>query len=180
MKRPAGSAALARVLDGAAQLSRELGSVRAGTEHLLLALAQEQLSPAGRILDDQGAQCRLLRCMLLTEHAQRPPKAGRQWFSASARRAIVCAYREARRLSTCMSCPSSASRPTTGSVCGAHSTMLSQYSSNSFNSDCPPAAGAGFGMRRRSYVAENRQLRSTPRPVSRSVILRLMVLMAET
>ena len=61
MKRPAGSAALARVLDGAAQLSRELGSVRAGTEHLLLALAQEQLSPAGRILDDQGAQCRLLR-----------------------------------------------------------------------------------------------------------------------
>ena len=98
MKRPACSAALTRVLDGAAQLSRELGSVRAGTEHLLLALAQEQLSPAGRILDDQGAQCRLLRCMLLTEHAQRPPKAGRQWFSASARRAIVCAYREARRL----------------------------------------------------------------------------------
>ena len=93
MKRPACSAALTRVLDGAAQLSRELGGTRAGTEHLLLALAQEQLSPAGRILDDQGAQCRLLRCMLLTKRAEKPDKAGRQRFSASARQAIACARR---------------------------------------------------------------------------------------
>ena len=104
MKRPACSAALTRVLDGAERLAGELGRACAGTEHLLLALAQEQLSPAGRILDDQGAQCRLLRCMLLTKQ-ERPEPSGRQGFSTAAAKALDGARHEAGRLGAALCQP---------------------------------------------------------------------------
>ena len=78
MKKPAYSAALDRVLFRASRLARELGGAQTGTEHLLLALSQERISQTGRILCYQGAEGRLLRCMLLTR--QEPEPAGRQGF----------------------------------------------------------------------------------------------------
>ena len=72
MKKPAYSAALDRVLFRASRLARELGGAQTGTEHLLLALSQERISQTGRILCYQGAEGRLLRCMLLTR--QEPAK----------------------------------------------------------------------------------------------------------
>ena len=65
MKKPAYSAAL----DRASRLARELGGAQTGTEHLLLALSQERISQTGRILCYQGAEGRLLRCMLLTRQS---------------------------------------------------------------------------------------------------------------
>ena len=70
MKKPAYSAALDRVLFRASRLARELGGAQTGTEHLLLALSQERISQTGRILCYQGAEGRLLRCMLLTKREQ--------------------------------------------------------------------------------------------------------------
>ena len=49
MKKPAYSAALDRVLFRASRLARELGGAQTGTEHLLLALAQEKISSAGKM-----------------------------------------------------------------------------------------------------------------------------------
>ena len=80
MKKPAYSAALDRVLFRASRLARELGGAQTGTEHLLLALSQERISQTGRILCYQGAEGRLLRCMLLTKREQ-PEPSGRQGFS---------------------------------------------------------------------------------------------------
>ena len=97
MKKPAYSAALDRVLFRAARLARELGGAQTGTEHLLLALSQERLSQTGRILCYQGAEGRLLRCMLLTKQ-ERPEPSGRQGFSAAAAKALDGARREAVRL----------------------------------------------------------------------------------
>ena len=54
----------------ASRLARELGGAQTGTEHLLLALSQERISQTGRILCYQGAEGRLLRCMLLTKREQ--------------------------------------------------------------------------------------------------------------
>ncbi|MFR5761430.1 MAG: Clp protease N-terminal domain-containing protein [Oscillospiraceae bacterium] len=67
MRKPGYSAALSCVLVRAESAARELGSGVTGTEHLLLALAQEKISSAGKILICQGAEGRLLRCMLLTQ-----------------------------------------------------------------------------------------------------------------
>ena len=96
MKKPAYSAALDRVLFRASRLARELGGAQTGTEHLLLALSQERISQTGRILCYQGAEGRLLRCMLLTR--QEPEPAGRQGLSAAAARALDGAQHEADRL----------------------------------------------------------------------------------
>ena len=96
MKKPAYSAALDRVLFRASRLARELGGAQTGTEHLLLALSQERISQTGRILCYQGAEGRLLRCMLLTR--QEPEPAGRQGLSAAAARALDGAQHEANRL----------------------------------------------------------------------------------
>ena len=96
MKKPAYSAALDRVLFRASRLARELGGAQTGTEHLLLALSQERISQTGRILCYQGAEGRLLRCMLLTR--QEPEPAGRQGLSAAAARALDGARHEADRL----------------------------------------------------------------------------------
>ncbi len=97
MRRPADSAALSGVLGRARGLARELGRSSAGTEHLLLALAQEKSSMSGRILCAQGAPGRLLRCMLL--RPQEPGEhGGRRGLSAAALRAVYAARREARRL----------------------------------------------------------------------------------
>ena len=96
MKKPAYSAALNRVLFRASRLARELGGAQTGTEHLLLALSQERISQTGRILCYQGAEGRLLRCMLLTR--QEPEPAGRQGLSAAAARALDGAQHEADRL----------------------------------------------------------------------------------
>lgn len=97
MKRPADSVALTGILGRARGLARELGRPSVGTEHLLLALAQESSSPTSRILRAQGAGGRLLRCMLL-----RPQEAaehgGRRGLSAAAVRALRMARREARHL----------------------------------------------------------------------------------
>lgn len=96
MRKPGYSAVLTRVLSRAEQLAQELGSARTGTEHLLLALAQEPVSPVSRILVCQGAGGRLLRCMLLT-----PPDSAagaKRGLSASATRALESARREAGRL----------------------------------------------------------------------------------
>ncbi|MFR7742384.1 MAG: Clp protease N-terminal domain-containing protein [Acutalibacteraceae bacterium] len=65
-------------------LARELGGAQTGTEHLLLALSQERISQTGRILCYQGAEGRLLRCMLLTR--QEPEPAGRRGPFRSCRR----------------------------------------------------------------------------------------------
>ena len=97
MKKPAYSAMLDRVLCRAARLACELGSPQTGTEHLLLALSQERLSPAGRILCYQGAEGRLLRCMLLTKQ-ERPEPSGTQGLSAAASKALRGAQHEAMRL----------------------------------------------------------------------------------
>ena len=80
MRKPGYSAALSCVLVRAESAARELGSGVTGTEHLLLALAQEKISSAGKILICQGAEGRLLRCMLLTQPrpAQRPTPSGAQ------------------------------------------------------------------------------------------------------
>ena len=96
MKKPAYSAALDRVLFRASRLARELGGAQTGTEHLLLALSQERISQTGRILCYQGAEGRLLRCMLLTR--QEPEPAGRQGLSVAAARALDGAQHEADRL----------------------------------------------------------------------------------
>lgn len=64
MRKPADSAALSGVLGRARGLARELGRPSAGTEHLLLALAQENSSSAGRILRAQGAGGRLLLSLI--------------------------------------------------------------------------------------------------------------------
>ena len=96
MKKPAYSTALDRVLFRASRLARELGGAQTGTEHLLLALSQERISQTGRILCYQGAEGRLLRCMLLTR--QEPEPAGRQGLSAAAARALDGARHEADRL----------------------------------------------------------------------------------
>ena len=96
MKKPAYSAALDRVLFRASRLARELGGAQTGTEHLLLALSQERISQTGRILCYQGAEGRLLRCMLLTR--QEPEPAGQQGLSAAAARALDGAQHEADRL----------------------------------------------------------------------------------
>ena len=66
MRKPGYSAALSCVRVRAESAARELGSGVTGTEHLLLALAQEKISSVGKILICQGAEGRLLRCMLLT------------------------------------------------------------------------------------------------------------------
>ena len=50
MRKPGYSAALSCVLVRAESAARELGSGVTGTEHLLLALAQEKISSAGKIL----------------------------------------------------------------------------------------------------------------------------------
>ena len=97
MKKPAYSAALDRVLFRASRLARELGGAQTGTEHLLLALSQERISQTGRILCYQGAEGRLLRCMLLTKREQ-PKPSGRQGFSGAAARALDGARHEALRL----------------------------------------------------------------------------------
>ena len=97
MKKPAYSAALDRVLFRASRLARELGGAQTGTEHLLLALSQERISQTGRILCYQGAEGRLLRCMLLTKREQ-PEPSGRQGFSGAAARALDGARHEALRL----------------------------------------------------------------------------------
>ena len=96
MKKPAYSAALDRVLFRASRLARELGGAQTGTEHLLRALSQERISQTGRILCYQGAEGRLLRCMLLTR--QEPEPAGQQGLSAAAARALDGAQHEADRL----------------------------------------------------------------------------------
>ena len=59
-ERASGAIAAAR------DASASLGHSYVGTEHLLLALSQERISQTGRILCYQGAEGRLLRCMLLT------------------------------------------------------------------------------------------------------------------
>ena len=104
MKKPAYSAALDRVLFRAARLARELGGAQTGTEHLLLALSQERLSQTGRILCYQGAEGRLLRCMLLTKQ-ERPEPSGRQGLSAAAAKALDGARREAVRLGAALCLP---------------------------------------------------------------------------
>lgn len=104
MKKPAYSAALDRVLFRASRLARELGGAQTGTEHLLLALSQERISQTGRILCYQGAEGRLLRCMLLTR--QEPEPAGRQGLSAAAARALDGAQHEADRLARPSACRS--------------------------------------------------------------------------
>ena len=96
MRKPGYSAALSCVLVRAESAARELGSGVTGTEHLLLALSQERISQTGRILCYQGAEGRLLRCMLLTR--QEPEPAGRQGLSAAAARALDGARHEADRL----------------------------------------------------------------------------------
>ena len=103
MKKPAYSAALDRVLFRASRLARELGGAQTGTEHLLLALSQERISQTGRILCYQGAEGRLLRCMLLTR--QEPEPAGRQGLSAAAARALDGAQHEADRLGASLCLP---------------------------------------------------------------------------
>ena len=95
---------LDRVLCRASRLARELGSPRTGTEHLLLALSQERRTAAGRILCYQGAEDRLLRCMLLTRQ-EKPELAGRQGLSAAAARALNGAQREARHLGAALCQP---------------------------------------------------------------------------
>ena len=104
MKKPAYSAALDRVLFRAARLARELGGAQTGTEHLLLALSQERLSQTGRILCYQGAEGRLLRCMLLTKQ-EKPEPSGRQGLSAAAAKALDGARREAVRLGAALCLP---------------------------------------------------------------------------
>jgi len=92
VKKPAYSAALDRVLFRASRLARELGGAQTGTEHLLLALSQERISQTGRILCYQGAEGRLLRCMLLTQ--PRPARrSGRPGLSGAASRALDAARR---------------------------------------------------------------------------------------
>ena len=103
MKKPAYSAALDRVLFRASRLARELGGAQTGTEHLLLALSQERISQTGRILCYQGAEGRLLRCMLLTR--QEPEPAGRPGLSGAASRALDAARREAARLGAALCQP---------------------------------------------------------------------------
>ena len=93
MRKPGYSAALSCVLVRAESAARELGSGVTGTEHLLLALAQEKISSAGKILICQGAEGRLLRCMLLTQ--PRPARrSGRPGLSGAASRALDAARRE--------------------------------------------------------------------------------------
>ena len=104
MKKPAYSAALDRVLFRASRLARELGGAQTGTEHLLLALSQERISQTGRILCYQGAEGRLLRCMLLTQ--PRPARrSGRAGLSGAASRALDAARREAARLGAALCQP---------------------------------------------------------------------------
>ena len=87
MRKPGYSAALSCVLVRAESAARELGSGVTGTEHLLLALAQEKISSVGKILICQGAEGRLLRCMLLTQ--PRPARrSGRPGLSGAAARAL--------------------------------------------------------------------------------------------
>ena len=57
MRKPGYSAALSCVLVRAESAARELGSGVTGTEHLLLALAQEKISSAGKILICQCVDC---------------------------------------------------------------------------------------------------------------------------
>ena len=94
MRKPGYSAALSCVLVRAESAARELGSGVTGTEHLLLALAQEKISSAGKILICQGAEGRLLRCMLLTQPrpARSTPPGARPRASAQlcANRSICC------------------------------------------------------------------------------------------
>ena len=87
MRKPGYSAALSCVLVRAESAARELGSGVTGTEHLLLALAQEKISSVGKILICQGAEGRLLRCMLLT---QPRPASFSSHFLGSYRFAVGC------------------------------------------------------------------------------------------
>ena len=104
MRKPGYSAALSCVLVRAESAARELGSGVTGTEHLLLALAQEKISSAGKILICQGAEGRLLRCMLLTQ--PRPARrSGRPGLSGAASRALDAARREAARLGAALCQP---------------------------------------------------------------------------
>ena len=104
MRKPGYSAALSCVLVRAESAARELGSGVTGTEHLLLALAQEKISSVGKILICQGAEGRLLRCMLLTQ--PRPARrSGRPGLSGAASRALDAARREAARLGAALCQP---------------------------------------------------------------------------
>lgn len=104
MRKPGYSAALSCVLVRAESAARELGSGVTGTEHLLLALAQEKISSAGKILICQGAEGRLLRCMLLTQ--PRPARRScRPGLSGAASRALDAARREAARLGAALCQP---------------------------------------------------------------------------
>ena len=97
MRKPGYSAALSCVLVRAESAARELGSGVTGTEHLLLALAQEKISSAGKILICQGAEGRLLRCMLLTQ--PRPARrSGRPGLSGAASRALDARPRASAQL----------------------------------------------------------------------------------
>ena len=87
----------ARILEEAHRQAARFGQKQTGTEHLLLALSQERISQTGRILCYQGAEGRLLRCMLLTKREQ-PEPSGRQGLSAAAARALDGAQHEADRL----------------------------------------------------------------------------------
>ena len=97
MKKPPYSDRLTQIVLRAQTLSCELGGHTAGTEHLLLALAQAHLQPAGRILSCAGAGGRLLRCMLLQPNAS-PPREKRTSLSPRARHALLRAQREAQAL----------------------------------------------------------------------------------
>ena len=94
MKKPPFSEELTQIVLRAQTLSGELGGRAVGTEHLLLALAQAHLQPAGRILRHAGAEGRLLRCMLLTGAAHTPQER-KMNRTARARRALSCAQKEA-------------------------------------------------------------------------------------
>ena len=98
MAKPVYSAAMTRVLARAQQAADELGGGVTGTQHLLLALGQEQATAAGRILCESGAEGRLLRCMLLPEAKKAQMLPQRVRYSAAARRVLLGARREARRL----------------------------------------------------------------------------------